>query len=429
MKVAIAGYGIEGRSSFAYWYKKGDEVTILDERNLSAQELPYSARAFTGKGAFNHLKDFDVVVRSPSIHPKRLKKARKLTSATQEFLERCPAPIIGITGTKGKGTTASLIYAILKASGKTTWLVGNIGTPSLDILSNITPDDVVVYEMSSFQLWDASLSPHIAVVLAIEPDHLDVHDNFANYVNAKANITLHQKETDTLVFNDLNDTSTHIAIQSVATKVPYPNDTFVHVKDGYFYYNEQKLCSISSLILPGNHNVENACAAIAAAWEYVQDAETIKNGLGSFSGLPHRLKHVRDIADVSYYDDSIATTPGSAIAAIQAFERPKVLILGGSDKGADYKPLIAEIAKSETMRAVICIGANGEKLAKLLKKAGAVYGLNYEASKDMTTIVKRAAACAQPGDVVIMSPAAASFDMFKSYADRGEQFVAAVEEL
>lgn len=429
MKIAIVGYGVEGKSVLNYVLKTypDADISIYDERQVIG-ELPGNIAVIVGTTAFIDV-DADIVFRSPGIAPNKISTKGDITSATKEFLEKCPAPIIGVTGTKGKGTTASLIHSILQASGKKSWLVGNIGTPALDVLDQITPDDIVVYELSSFQLWDLEQSPHTAVVLMIEPDHLDVHADFAEYVNAKANITKHQTADDVLVYAKANDTSSHIAIQSEAAKRPFQDDALAHVDDGWFYFGETKLCQTEALKLPGEHNLDNACAAINAVWEYVQDGGTIASGLAAFGGLPHRLKFVREVDGVSYYDDSIATTPGSAIAALRAFEQPKVLILGGSDKGVEYTELIDAVLGSSSMRAVLCIGAIGPQLHEAFIDKGAKGGLNLVSETDMKMIVEKAKACAQPGDVVIMSPAAASFDMFKNYADRGEQFVAAVNQL
>ena len=427
MKVAIAGYGVEGKASYNYWHSAGHEITIVDERDLSPYELPYGSRSILGKNAFKSLRDFDLVVRTPSLPPKDIRTDGKLWSATNEFFANCPAPIIGITGTKGKGTTASLIASIIAAAGKTVHLVGNIGLPALEELSKIKADDVVVFELSSFQLWDLEKSPHVAVVLMVEPDHLDVHKNMDEYVSAKANICAHQSEDDLCIYHPTNELSGQIAAQTEGQKMRYAvaGDGQVYVKENTFFVQDQALFGVGSLQLPGAHNVENACAAISVALTFTDDISAIEKGIETFTGLPHRLKRVREVSGVTYYDDSIATTPGSALAAIQAFSEPKLLILGGKDKGGDYSQLIERCKATDTH--VLTIGANGKSLAKLCEKQHvAVTDLT---GKNMQEIVTSAQQLATPGSVVILSPAASSFDMFKSYSDRGEQFVHAVEAL
>lgn len=425
MKIAIAGFGLEGISNYKYFKTRG-EVTIVDERE-QVDNLPEGVPTLLGAGAFDTLADFDLVVRTAGLNPNKIITSGKIWSATREFFEQCETPIIGVTGSKGKGTTASLIASILRAGGKTVELVGNIGVPALDALDAANKADVVVYEMSSFQLWDMEQSPNVAVVLMIEPDHLDVHADMAEYVQAKANIARWQTEGDILVVHATNEYSQQIAAQSAAQQVRYQSDTAAHVRDDGFWYGDTRLCDVTALKLPGRHNLDNACAAIDAAWPWIKDGEVIAEGLSSFTGLPHRLKFVRDLHDVSYYDDSIATTPGSAIAAIFAFRQPKVLILGGSSKGADFTEL-AQIASDQDVRQIIAIGDEASAIAVAMEEKGvAVKDLGSAVS--MTDVVAEAAACAQPGDVVILSPACASFGMFKNYADRGDQFIAGVNAL
>ncbi len=427
MKIAIAGYGVEGESNYTYFMGQGHDVTIVDERELSPLHLPYGAPAILGKGAFEQLYGFDLVVRTAGLAPRKIKTDGKIWSATNEFFARCPAPIIGVTGSKGKGTTSSLVASILRAAGYPVHLVGNIGIPALDSLPDIKPTDMVVYELSSFQLWDAERSPEVGVVLYIEPEHLDVHKNLAEYVGAKANIARHQQVGDILIYNQVNQYAQQIARQSHGAKIPYQNDRAAHVAEDHFWFGDRRLCSVSALKLPGAHNYDNACAAITATWRWVKDPAVIQQGLADFTGLPHRLKFVREMNEVQYYDDSIATTPGSAIAAIRAFAGPKVLILGGSSKGAEFKEL-ASIAKDGNVKAVIVIGDEASKIAKAFKKTKIPLA-NLGSRTTMATAVHEAARQARPGDTVILSPACASFGMFKNYADRGEQFIAAVEAL
>lgn len=407
MKIAIAGYGVEGKASYDYWRTGDSELVVVDEREHV--DVPAGVAAIVGADAFSKLASFDRIIRSPSISPEKLPYGDKVWSATNEFFAQCPAPIIGVTGTKGKGTTCSLIVAILRAAGKTVHLVGNIGTPALEVLPQIQPGDIVVYELSSFQLWDLEKSPHVAVVLPIEADHLDVHSSFDEYLAAKTNIAAHQTADDFVIFNKNNEYARRIAAASPAQKIEYP-----------FAIEE----FVPSLQLPGAHNQENAAAAIAVARLFDMSAEAIKDGLKSFTGLSHRLKFVAEKQGVKWYDDSIATTPGSAIAAINSFEQPKVLLLGGHDKGSDYTELMKKCAEKNVH--VVAYGANREQLKELCDSAGV--RCDVEAG-DMQVVVAYAAHIATPGSVVVLSPAAASFDMFRNYADRGEQFIAAVHQL
>ena len=456
MKIIIAGYGVEGISNLVYFQQKfpDAEFVVADERPADKlPAIPSGVRLISGKNVFSEqLGDTDLVVRTASLPPRNIKTNGKIWSATNEFFDKCPAPIIGVTGTKGKGTTCSLTTSILRQAGQTVHLVGNIGVPALDVLPKIKKTDIVVYELSSFQLWDLEKSPHIAVVLMIEPDHLNVHTDFADYLNAKKNIRRHQHLGDVCLYHPTNKYSQEVAAMpfdglldrqghamceccgddalDFAQRYAIADDDQVYVQDGYFCVQNRQICSTDHLRLPGAHNLENACAAMSAVTELpiaVTD-EQYAAGLESFTGLPHRLKFVAEKNGVKYYDDSISTTPGSAIAALKAFTEPKILILGGSDKGADYTELAQEIARQQ-IRAVIVNGANASEIIEILHKNEVSCQVVQLEMASMPTVVEAAANQAQPGDVVILSPAAASFDMFKSYNDRGEQFVAAVEKL
>lgn len=427
MNIAIVGYGVEGKSSYEYFLSKGNTVTILDERG-AIEDLPAGAKAVLGGDAFLHLGDYDMVIRTPSLPPSRLTGANKVWSATNEFFKECPAPIIGITGTKGKGTTASLIASILEKSGKKVHLLGNIGKPALGELASIQSDDIIVYELSSFQLWDIEKSPTVAVVLMIEVDHLDVHASFEEYLSAKGNIVRFQTENDTVVFAKNNLYAGITAANSRAQKVAVQSEFTFHVKDGFFWHEDDKICPTDALKIPGAHNLDNACAAIAAVWNYTQDSEAIEEGLSAFHGLPHRLKYVRTVKGVMYYDDSIATTIGSAVAAIAAFPQPKVIILGGSSKGTVDFSELAKKAAEGNVRTALLIGEQADTIEKSFIEQG-LKTETFDATFKMKDIVRRAYEIAESGDVVILSPACASFGLFENYADRGDQFVAAVNAL
>ena len=425
MKIAIAGYGVEGQENYRYWSQwPENEVTIVDESAVSA---PEGVPTIIGPEAFGQLQAFDLVIRTAGLAPRKIVTNGKIWSATNEFFEKCPATIIGVTGSKGKGTTSSLIASILETAGRKVWLVGNIGISALSVLAKIQSNDIVVYELSSFQLWDLQKSPHTAVVLYIEQEHLDVHANMEEYVEAKAQIARHQTQEDILIYNGNNQYAQHIAETSIARKIAYPSRQTTHIEHGVFYYDETALCSIEVLQIKGTHNHDNAVAAIDAAWQFTQDIQAIETGLRSFEGLPHRLAFVRTVNGVDYYDDSIATTPSSATAALNSFEdRHKVIILGGSSKGSDFHELATELTKHNVQ--AILIGDEAQRIAEALQLVGFD---KYEIMDNATaaSFTRRAAELAQPGSVVLLSPAAASFGLFKNYEDRGEQFIAAVNNL
>ncbi|MCL2174310.1 UDP-N-acetylmuramoyl-L-alanine--D-glutamate ligase [Candidatus Saccharibacteria bacterium] len=465
MKIAIAGYGLEGRANLEYFRAKFPraEFTIFDEDesidtcHYECNEESIENRADSsaksqndnnvkfvlGEGALEKIRGFDLVLRSPSIAPYRIpSNNQKVWSATNEFFAECPAPIIGVTGTKGKGTTSSFIAEILRATGRTVHLIGNIGVPALEVLTRIRPNDVVVYELSSFQLWDMDNSPHIAVMTLIEPDHLDIHTDFAEYLAAKSRIFQFQKTHDAAIYHE-NDALVKEMVETAteqtgAGKIPFLNKKFVHIKQGKFYYNDSEICATTAVKLPGEHNLRNAAAAISAVVAVVSTnsaspnitpdlKQAIKTGLANFHGLPHRLKFVREVGGIKFYDDSIATTPGSAIAAVKSFDEPKILIVGGHDKGADYGGL-GETIDRANIRQILAIGANRQKVAQQIS-AKTTKPIRLLDSQNLAEIVQIAYQTAEPGDIVILSPAAASFDMFHDYQDRGQQFIAAVKDL
>lgn len=437
MKIAILGYGEQGRSALEYWGPKND-VTICDQNPV---QVPGKVTTQTGQGYLDDLERFDLIVRSPSIHPDDIVQAnsehvlRKVTTVTEEFFRVCPAPVIGVTGTKGKGTTSTLITKILEAAGKKVHLGGNIGTPPLDMLkTNIQPADYVVLELANFQLIDLHFSPDIAVCLMVAPEHLDWHKSMQEYVQSKQQLFRYQTSDALAVFNRLSDFSTEVASVSPALKISYEvpavnqpaeDKNGAYVDGDTIYYDDQAICKISDVKLLGHHNLENVCAAIAAVWNIVDgNVDAITKAIREFTGLPHRLELVRTLSGVAYYDDSFGTTPETAIVAIQAIAQPKVLVLGGSDKKADYTQL-ATIVKTSNVRKVVLIGLTGPAIKDALVKAG--YNDVVDGGENMQQIVATAQTQAKEGDAVLLSTACASFDMFKNYNDRGDQFKSAVQ--
>lgn len=395
-KIAILGYGIEGQDAEKYFKRKGDEVTILDQK--------------FDKNYLKNLDGYDLIVRSPGV--RYFNEKLNLTSAIQIFFENCPGKIIGVTGTKGKGTTSTLIYEILKRDGKDVYLAGNIGKPYLELLGKLTNKSFVILEMSSFQLIDMTVSPNIAVVLNITSDHMDWHKSRKEYLNAKINIVSHQLSSDFAIVNEEYQSSKIFGKLTKAKVV---------------FFSKKKLAGNykKDLLLRGEHNLENIAAAVSVAQILKIKDDTILEALKSFKGLEHRLELVRVVNGISFYNDSFATGPQPTIAAIKSFSEPETLILGGSDKGLDFKDLRTEIEKRKNVLNLILIGEIGEKIG------GGISGKNIISlgKTTMSEIVKKAYEVTPKGGVVILSPAAASFDMFENYKDRGYQFKKAVKEL
>ncbi len=433
MKIAILGFDTEGRTSYEYFMGRGDAVTIYDQN--PDKIVPEGADARLGDNYLDSLDEFDLLVRTPGLHPSKIleknpEAAGKVTSATNEFFLRCPtANIIGVTGTKGKGTTSTLIAKMLKAAGHTVHLGGNIGVAMLSLLPNIHSEDWVVLELSSFQLIDLQASPPIAVCLMMAPEHQDWHRDVEEYYTAKEQLFARQTPGDIAVFYHDNEISERIAGAGQAQKIPYCHVPGAEVTEDTIVIDSQAVCSTSELKMLGKHNWQNACAAVTTVWQITQDIEAIRSVLTTFGGLPYRVEFRSEVKSVRYYNDSFASAPPAPLAALQSISGQKVLILGGFDRGLDLNELAEGIAeKSDEVRSVLLIGAARERLATVLREHNFNNFLLFSAS-DMKSIVQEATRNAQPGDAIILSPGFPSFDMFKNFEDRGRQFNEAVEAL
>ncbi len=405
MRIAILGYGMEGRSARRFLKKKYPHADIeIRDRKSSP----------------NYLKDlekFNMIARSPGIPYllPEIQRAKKrgvaVTSATKLFFEHCPATVIGITGTKGKGTTATMLYRILKSAGKDVRLVGNIGKVALDSVPKLTKKSLVIFELSSFQLQDLDVSPHLAIVLEIAPDHQDHHKSIREYVDAKANIARHQKKKDLVVYLPGNTFSRQIATESKGRKIPAEAA-------------ELREIAGANIRAPGTHNLQNAFVAATAARALDVGIEDIARGLRRFKGLPYHIQLEKMVNGVSYYNDSASTNPIATAAALSAISGPNILIAGGVDKNFDYGILKPAMCKSAVCL-VILYGANRSKIARQLSGCGvpAVF------ARDLSAALAAARRNAKPGDAVLFSPASASFDMFKNSKDRGKMFSRLVKNL
>lgn len=454
-KVAILGFGVEGVVSAEFLHKQGANLWIVDKRKKEDLDQDFVARVealdvtfVSGENYLAELATFDAIVRSPGVkrYLPELVAAEKagvvITSQTKLFFDFCPCPIIGVTGTKGKGTTSSLIYEMLKADGRDVHIGGNIGIPSLSFVDKLVKDSWVVLELSSFQLEDLHKSPHIAVMLMVTSDHLDDigdrnrHRSLEEYISAKRNILRFQTKEDFAIINR-DYPASHESDIETAGKV-YKISRERETDDGCFALNgkvfvqkngnDEPIIDVSEIKLPGKHNLENVCAATMAAKLAGVSQPEIDQVLRTFKGLEHRLELVRELDGIKYYDDSFSTTPETAIAAVEAFTAPEILILGGSSKKSDFTQLGIVLRDAENIKAIIGIGEEWERMKEYFPISSFQFPI-IEDARDMQTVVRKASELAKSGDVVILSPACASFDMFVSYKDRGEQFKKAVMAL
>lgn len=409
-KLAILGFGREGKSLFGFLKGssrfRGSKIVILDREG--------------GKNYLSKISGFDWVFRSPGVpyNLPQLKSARsrgvEFSSGTKIFFEEYGGKIIGITGTKGKGTTSTLLYEILRAAEKKVFLAGNIGRPAIGFLKNGKKYDWAILELSSFQLQDLGISPTIAVVLDVFPDHQDAHLNLREYYEAKANIGRYQKKSDRIFFFSDNANSKKLALKSPALKIP-------------INYKKFHLFSQPDLKIPGLHNFRNAVMAASVAGSIGIDEKTIRKAALDFRGLEHRLEFVRKIGKISFYNDSASTNPTTSAAALQAFNREgKILIAGGRDKVRDHSPLRVALKKYGA-RVVILFGENKNKVRKIIGNLTKVIVV-----EDLNGAVRMAfneAGMTGTEARVVFSPGAASFDMFKDYAHRGEEFKKIVRKI
>lgn len=394
--------------------------------------MPRGVDAVLGDGYLDDLDRFDLIVRTAGLRPQKILEnnpnvGTKLTSQTNTFFHASPTKnIIGVTGTKGKGTTSTLITKMLEAAGKDVHLGGNIGIPPLSFINKLKRDSWVVLELSSFQLSDLQYAPHIGICLMVVPEHLNWHDDMDDYVGAKSRMFALQTSEDIAISFAENEISRTIASSGNAVQIPYFAEPGAYVNDANILIGEQVICATSDLKLLGAHNWQNACAAVTAVWQITQNIKAIRKVLTSFSGLEHRLEFVREVGGIKYYDDSFGTTPETAAVAIESFTEPKVVILGGSDKGAEFD-VLAQTVKDNNVRQAVIIGDTGPKIITALQKAG--FSDISLGGKTMESILKTCREHAQPGDVVLLSTGCASFGLFENYKDRGNQFKQLVQQL
>ena len=462
-RVAVVGAGISNTPLIEILLGAGIDITVRDKR--SVDELGETARNFENNGASfrsgdSYLDDLmeDIIFRTPGLMPtnhainEAVERGAILTSEMELFFDLCPCKIIAVTGSDGKTTTTSIIADILKNDGKTVFIGGNIGYPLLSQVENMRPDDFAVIELSSFQLITMHKSPDIAVVTNLSPNHLDVHNDMDEYVKAKSNIFMHQDQSNRVVLNFDNEITFEYAKNTHAADVLFFSRSSevkngVYVKNGMIYTAEDgyktEFMKAENIVLPGSHNLENYLAAIAAVSGMVKFDAILKTAR-CFKGVEHRLEFVRELHGVSYYNDSIASSPSRAIAGLKAFtddgdegskknKRDVVLIAGGKDKGISFEQFGDEVARR--VKTLVLTGLTADMIREAVVNSP-VYKSSESAEKvqilqgnDFEEAVHMASNAAEEGDIVLLSPACTSFDRFKNFEERGNVFKDIVKRL
>lgn len=448
-KVAIIGLGVSNIPLIDYMYDKKAKVTVFDDRE--EDKIPkeiinkikeYKFETSFGKNNLSKLKGFDIIFRSPSCMPtkpeleKEAKNGAIVTTEIEMLMEMCPAKIIGVTGSDGKTTTTSLIYEILKKAGYNTYLGGNIGTPLFTKLEEMKSEDIVVLELSSFQLMGMKISPHIGVITNITPNHLNIHKDYEEYIDAKKNIFKYQNENDIVILNYDNEITRNAAKEAMSKVVFFSHKE--KLENGFIVDEKiikeceddirKHIIDTKDIILRGEHNFENVATALATTKTLVSQDIAVK-AIKEFKPVEHRLEFVRELDRVKWYNDSVSSSPTRTIAGLSSFDEEIILIAGGYDKNLDYTPIAKPIV--EKVKKLILIGQTSNKIYECVKSEAEKQNVKIDiymcsSLKETVTLAKR---IAKPSQVVLFSPASASFDMFKNFADRGEQFKKLVNEL
>ena len=444
-RIAVIGIGVSNEPLIELLLNKGCHVTACDKRSM--EEMGEEGRKLEAMGAelklgADYLEglDQDIIFRTPGLMPfdpyLEAAKARGslVTSEMELFMSLCPCPIIAVTGSDGKTTTTTIIAEFLKRAGKTVHLGGNIGHPLLAETGKMKMDDIAVLELSSFQLMTMTHSPHIAVVTNLAPNHLDVHKDFQEYIDAKENIFIHQSVEDIAVFNADNPYTLEEASRTVGRARLFSRQKAL--EDGVFLRGdaiiarhggaERQVMTTGDIKLPGVHNIENYMAAIAAVDGLVSD-EVIRDFAREFGGVEHRIELIRTRKGVRWYNDSIASSPSRTIAGLKSFDEKVILIAGGKDKGISYE-VLGPVVNDHVKLLILC-GSTAGVIRQSTEQAPNYNGLEIVDVADYHQAVALADSRAQEGDVVILSPASTSFDRFANFMERGRMFKDIVNSL
>jgi len=446
---AVLGIGASNAPVIKFLVEAGTRVTACDMKTKEelgdaykkVADLPVEFRL--GPGYLDGLEGFDMVFPTPGMPldlPELVKARERGARQSNEvglFLDLCEAPVVGITGSDGKTTTTTLVSEVLKAAGKKVFTGGNIGNPLLSEVFDITPDSIVVLELSSFQLQPLSKSPHIGVVLNLSANHLDHHRSMEEYAEAKKNIFRHQRPDDFAVLNFDNAYTRAMGDECPGHRIFFsrrcemPGGAFLRGDDIVVavHGREEVAASRSDIRIPGEHNVENVLAVAAVTALCGCDFAALRQVLREFRGVAHRIEFVAEVGGVRFYDDSIATTPSRAVAGLRSFREPVVVIAGGSGKNVPFDEFAD--AAVEQAKAVVLVGETASQIRAAIEDAQARRGkvVRVVEARSFEEAVHLAAHEAAPGDVVLLSPACASFDMFRNYKERGDRFKEIVQTM
>lgn len=439
-KIAVVGIGISNIPIIKLLCNNGADVVACDKKEkdelgeICGELTALGAKLCLGEGYLDNL-DAEIIFKTPGMRYDlpEFQRARQngsiVTSEMEVFFDLCPAQIIAVTGSDGKTTTTTLIYELLIKSGYTVWKGGNIGSPILGEIENINPTDKVVLELSSFQLHTMRKSPPIAVITNVTPNHLDIHKDIDEYICAKKNIMLYQQSDGILVTNYDNKITRKIGKIARGKNIYFSiieelKDGF-YLKEGFICYRGNKILNIKDIKIPGMHNVENYMAAIAAVWECA-DRSKIIDVAKSFGGVEHRIEFVRELDGIKFYNDSIASSPARTTAGLNSFNKKLILIAGGYDKKLPFDKFGSTL--KEKVKKLILIGQTAEAIKSVAISAG-MSEKDIFIQPSLESAVKKAKELAVSGDIVSLSPACASFDMFKNFEERGNIFKNIVNSL
>lgn len=430
-KIAIIGIGVSNLPLLDYLYDLKCDVTIFSDTPITEDLSKYNYQIYEGEHALAQMIGFDIIFRSPGCLPSRIEiqdeiaRGAYVTTEVAEVIKLTEAKVIGVTGSDGKTTTTTLIDLVLRENGYNTFLGGNIGTPLFTKIKDMKKEDIVVLELSSFQLMDMNVSPDISIITNISPNHLDKHKDLDEYINSKFNIFKHKDGI--LVINKDNDITKDIKSSREIRYFSRSQETNAfYLEDNHICFNGKKLINCNRFILKGIHNYENICTCMSAIYDMV-DVDKSLDILTRFKGIEHRLEFVKEINGVKWYNDSVSSSPTRTIAGINSFDEDIVLIAGGYDKNLDYTPLAEAMVGKVTK--LILFGDTKEKIYDAVQSIEELKDINIYQEKDLEHVVKRAYFVADLHEIVLFSPASASFDMFKNFADRGRQFKDLVNRL